>query len=285
MQNLKFIVFSDLHYNHIKKSLSEYSSKRKLTLFAEPLIKKLITIVNQIKPDFVVNLGDLIQDVHDKNIDTENFKHMIRILNQSTVPVYSVLGTHDLRAFDRKEVSSFYGYDNPTYSFDCKNPPLVFLSAEHIHSYNENNEKKVEYVINSKDLSWLKQDLDKTNLPTIIFTHTGLAEDNMKGNAFYEDGKYPAHYENRQDIKNILLKSNKVVIVFNGHQHWTKSLVEDGIKYQVCGSMVNNVNYSGTPDGVWLEVNAINGNLNIKEHHLTVEKNNFSMADSFNLNF
>ena len=49
--------------------------------------------------------------------------------------------------------------------------------------------------------------------------------------------------------------------------------------------MVNNVNYSGTPDGVWLEVNAINGNLNIKEHHLTVEKNNFSMADSFNLNF
>jgi hypothetical protein len=55
-------------------------------------------------------------------------------------------------------------------------------------------------------------------------------------------------------LKEILKSGGKVRAVFSGHQHWTKALVEDGIPYYLVGSMTENMEGDGVPDGVYLVV-------------------------------
>lgn len=42
-------------------------------------------------------------------------------------------------------------------------------------------------VVPKKQIEWLKNDLSKTNNPTIVFVHHSVADDNMKGNFWFEE--------------------------------------------------------------------------------------------------
>ena len=56
--------------------------------------------------------------------------------------------------------------------------------------------------------------------------------------------------------------------VFSGHQHWTKKIIEDGIPYYVLGSMTENINNDGIPDGVYFIVDFNGEKLNKKKKHI-----------------
>ena len=60
--------------------------------------------------------------------------------------------------------------------------------------------------------------------------------------------------ENRKELKQIIKEHSNVLAIFSGHQHWTKHVVEEGISYYVLGSMTENINNDGIPDGVYFVI-------------------------------
>ncbi len=104
-----------------------------------------------------------------------------------------------------------------------------------------------------------------------MFCHYGIAEDEMKASYWFEPHKEKALLGNRNELKSILKKDGKTIAVFSGHQHWTKHLQENGMDYYVVGSLVENDNRSGIPEGVYY-------NLDVNDEDVTVRKGNLRLS-------
>lgn len=94
----------------------------------------------------------------------------------------------------------------------------------------------------------------------------------MKGNRQFENCPEDALIENRVELKRILGKSNKVIGVFSGHQHWNKCIEENGINYYLVGSLIENLNKNGIPDGAYMTVSINEKGIEALENHLNIDK-------------
>lgn len=263
---MKLVVFSDIHY--ALRPLDSYKAKRKLSQFALPVVDKLIDIINnRICPDVVVNLGDLIEDVHNSVQDIENFQLIWNVLQKINRPFYSAIGNTETRSISKVMLKEMMGYKSHTFSVDIKGYHLVILGITAKH--NADGTYIIQFL--KEDLNWLKRDLQQNNLPCLIFTHYGLAEDNMKGNWWYEKCPQVAVLQERKEIKQILERDNHVIAIFSGHQHWTKKCRENGLDYYICGSLTENIQDDGIPDGVYFEIDIINQTIKLQEHHIKLD--------------
>ena len=253
----RFVIVSDFHYA-LDKYLDERTrSGRKLMQYAQPLLERLIHEVNEtIRPDFVVNLGDLIQDYGDYDEDVTTLKDFWAKFRGFDAPVFTCVGNHDLRATkDREAVAAALGYGATTYSVDVAGIHLVVLGTDvDYDAVDDRGTKYEKHWITESDLDWLKEDLAKTELPVIICLHFGVAEDIQEGNYWFGTCPEEGLIANRKELKEILKSSGNVRAVFSGHQHWTKTLAEDGLPYYLVGSMTENYHGDGVPDGGYLVV-------------------------------
>ena len=112
--------------------------------------------------------------------------------------------------------------------------------------------------------------MNKNKLPCLIFTHFGLAEDKQVGNYWFEMEPEVGLLGNRQIIKDIIKKDDNIIAIFSAHQHWTKTIDEEGKRYYILGSISENINNDGIPDGVYFEVNLEGKKINVKEHHIKI---------------
>lgn len=182
----------------------------------------------------------------------------------------SQLGNHDLRSMSsRKEVEKIMGYEHSTFSFDIEGLHIVVLGTfvNNEMGTAEGGIYKTQFL-SDEDLKWLENDLNSNDLPCIVCVHFGVAEDNMKGNWWFESCPETALLGNRAELKKILKQDKNLMAVFSGHQHWTKKIVEDGIDYYVLGSMTENINNDGVPDGVYFIVEFDGKKLDVIEKHI-----------------
>lgn len=262
---MKLVVFSDVHYLDRK-----YHGTRKLTDYCIPLLDELTRRINdEIKPDVCICLGDIIQDTLNHDDDLKNMRFIWKKLNKINVPFYTCIGNHDLKMMNsRKEVEEVLGYKNATFSKDIEGYHLILMSTEVRNELGHEHGGifKTQYM-SDEDIEWLKEDLKNNKLPAILFTHYGIAEDNMKGNYWFEEDQDGALLKNRKEIKEII-KNNNVIAVINGHQHWSKQIIEDNINYYVVGSLIENIKDDGIPDGVYFIFDIDGEKINIQEHHI-----------------
>lgn len=271
MSKNKIVIFSDLHYAPEKPIDNGSIIERKLMEYAEPLLQKLIyKINNEIKPDLILNLGDLVEDFNDHDKDIINLNYIWNEFKNIEGEFYSCIGNHDLRSMSsRNEVEKIMGYEHSTFSFDINGMHVIILGT------TLNNDIGTEYggifkaqFMSKEDLNWLKEDLEKNNLPTILCIHFGVAEDDMKGNWWFESNPEHALLGNRKELKEIIKNDKNILAVFSGHQHWTKYIKEDGISYYVIGSMTENINDDGIPDGVYFIVEFDGEKIEVIEKHI-----------------
>lgn len=267
----KIVMFSDLHYAPEKPINNGSKIDRKLMEYAEPLLDKLTNEVNNvIRPDLVLNLGDLVEDFNDHDKDIINLNYIWQKFKLIESPFYSCIGNHDLRSMtSRNEVEKIMEYVHSTFSFDIAGMHIVILGTyvNNELGTDEGGIFKTQFISN-EDLEWLKQDLRDNKLPTIICLHFGVAEDDMEGNWWFESYPETALLGNRNELKKIIKESSNVLAVFSGHQHWTKYIKEDGISYYVLGSLTENINNDGVPDGVYFIVEFDGENLEVIEQHI-----------------
>ena len=72
----------------------------------------------------------------------------------------------------------------------------------------------------------------------------------------------------QKEIKKKLKNKKKIMSVFVGHQQWTKHIEEDGIEYHILGSMTENINDDGIPDGVYFIAEFDGESLETIEKHI-----------------
>jgi len=267
----KIVVFSDLHYAPELPINNGSRIERKLIQHSLDILKKLIYEINNIlKPNVVINLGDLVEDFNDHDKDIENLKYVWNKFKEINSNFYSLIGNHDLRSMaSRREVEEIMGYKHSTFSVNECGLHLVFLGTyvNNDIGSEEGGIFKTQFLSN-EDIEWLRNDLKDNKLPVLVFCHFGIAEDNMKGNWWFEDFPECALLGNRKELKEILEKENNLIAVFSGHQHWTKKLVENNVNYYILGSLTENINNDGIPDGVYFEIEVNGKEINVIEKHV-----------------
>ena len=179
-----------------------------------PQFKENIRAINLLRPDFVIDVGDLIRGyTDDPNLiirEWEDFDHTITAFK---MPFHMVVGNHDVW---NEESERIYNerYGQLYYSFDFNGSHFIVLDSEQTHAMNN---------IGGEQLSWLEGDLAahaEVN-HMFVFVHKPLWR--------YEESNWNA------DVHPLLARYG-VRAVFAGHWHvYTKSKERDGVKYFITG--------------------------------------------------
>ncbi len=251
---MKFAIINDMHVG-TKEGGYYKGVQRKLTGEAERLIKMFVKEMNdKEKPQFVVNLGDSIEDLNDREKDFELFDKGMKLLADLKMPAYTLIGNHDVRTLAHSDIAQMFGYEEMYYSFDQGDYHFMVLSF--VMTGNHTVDLGDIYAeVPADQLEWLKKDLAGTDKPTIVFMHYGLAEDDMKGNFWFEAAPEKGLLSNRAEVRKILEDSGKVKAVFTAHQHWNRMKEHAGIPYFTVTSLIENFNNDGVPAEAYTLVN------------------------------
>lgn len=190
-KKIRFGVIADLHHDIMYDGLDRLSA--------------FIDEMNTAAPDFIIQMGDLCHPVK------ENLP-LMDVWNKFKGPKYHVIGNHDMDGgFTRDQVVEFWNAKGKYYSFDANGFHFVVLDG---NEHNPSPDRPVGYAryISPVQLEWLKSDLDTTTLPTIVFCHQGLDND---------DGGLENGTLLRYTLEQANQKSNrqKVILVLTGHHH------------------------------------------------------------------
>lgn len=180
--------------------VSDNSGGHRSGVFNEAILK-----LNQLNPDFVMSVGDLIdtQDFkldstkYDDNLIKEKWLELNNITKQLKVPFFYVAGNNDIRN-SRMESHWVKEFGSSYYYFKYKNTLFVTLNSE--------DPPGSEYgEISKEQMSWLETTLQKNNSVrwTFIFLHRPMWL-----------------YTNNNDWQKIeKLTKNRSLTVFAGHHH------------------------------------------------------------------
>ncbi len=187
--------------------------------------KKLVSMIMERKPDFVVNTGDMIKTPGNKQ-EWAKFWEMSKPI---TVPYFLAVGNHDAHPkAPRSEKTYKEQVDLPGnelyYSFTAGNSLFIVLD-----SFLDDQEKR----ITGEQLKWLEGILANSNQKhKFVFLHHPLYTDLGKGHHAHDSlDKYP---ESRDGLEALFVKY-KVDAVFAGHEHYYERRNVDGIIHIITG--------------------------------------------------
>lgn len=186
-------------------------------------LKRFIDEMKELKPDFIIQLGDFC---HPK-IDNNELRQIWSEFNGNS---YHVIGNHDheLTGITREDVVKFWDMPGKFYSSDIKGYHLVVLDGNDSNPAHD-TPWRYERYISVRQLEWLSDDLANTNLPCIVCCHQGLDRD--------------SGLENGGTVRAILDRANKaagfqkVQLVLTGHHHQDYYNQINGIHYIQINSM------------------------------------------------
>lgn len=193
---------------------------------AIPRLEAFIQATLERETDFNIQIGDFCEPKA-ANLD------FFRVWNQYKGPKHHVLGNHDMDSSTKEVTIEYWGMEDKYYSFDLNGFHFVVLDANYLNlegqfvDYSKANfyiDSTHRTWINPKQIEWLEDDLQKTDLPTLVFSHQGLAHD-----AF--------GIKNRTRIQKLFEAINKqagktkVIACFNGHNHVDAHRQINGIHY------------------------------------------------------
>jgi len=236
---VRFGLFTDLHA-HDRDSPVE---KKWMTHTADRL-GAFCAAMNAEAVDFTIQLGDFINgwvvlgaDPGDPTRIPEILAWADSLYGAFMGPRYHVLGNHDLYNLDKATIREILGLERTYYSFDVRGVHFVVLDVEFTedgtdlaHTYTG-----VAGFLPAEELTWLRDDLDRSDRPTIVFVHQML-------DAYIEEWGRPI-VANQPDVQAILSGDAEVVAVFQGHDHAFRESEKGGVRYVTFEALVD----QGTP--------------------------------------
>lgn len=198
---MKILHLTDTHYINEKSLISLpqilQDVLRNQHTFEEKL--EILSSRENLKTfDLVVVTGDLVHE-SDKENYLELFQKMSNIFGK--IPIFYALGNHDIKQEFKLANNEIYFEDFYDYSIEFENKHIIILDSAKIGESDGST--------TPGQLEWLDMELNKNNLPKLIFLHHPIL-----GGASYK--KYS--FNENKKILEILSKRN-VLGVFNGHTH------------------------------------------------------------------
>ena len=210
---MKFAIVTDVHIGPAGTGMAWDGIQRKLTTEAAALLDSFATEMRETaRPDFVVNLGDLVEDGTAED-DPANYRLGVDTLNSIGVPVYHAIGNHDLVHNSEEELCEMTGHDRLYYSFDHEGFHFVTLFNRFPEKMPPTDEIRrraaqgdisfLEAGVDPAQLDWLRQDLAETDKPTIVFIHFSLADQDLSGNFWFEGRSQLCLLKNRVEVRQV----------------------------------------------------------------------------------
>ena len=172
--------------------------------------------------DFVVEMGDLIDAAESVETELSYLRTINREFSKLSSDRHYVLGNHCVETLTKAEFLQEVGQKESYYSFDRAGFHFIVLDACFRNDgvpYGRKNSKWNDANIPPAELEWLREDLQSTNLPTIVFVHQRLDVTTDHG------------VKNCVDVRDVLKNSGHVLAVFQGHSHQNDLKDIDGIHY------------------------------------------------------
>ena len=200
---VEFGLITDIHYD----SATHSTGADKLTEF--------ITDMNSWQPDFIIQLGDFVDDGTVGEITIID-----AIYDNYTGEREHVFGNHDgTRANWISQVLSTIGESSSYYSFDSNGYHFIVLDSNYTPVY----------TVGATQQAWLTSDLAGTALDTIVFIHQTLGPNDAEQTI-----------TDKAAVRTILENSGKVTTVFNGHHHLNRIETVNGINYYTMNAVLVN---------------------------------------------
>lgn len=230
-----FGVVADVQYADRDNSGTRYY-RSSLGKFA-----KAVNIFNQQRVDFVLSLGDFIND------DFHNFDTLTTIAAGLDMPLHHVLGNHDftISPHRKKELFSILNLKRPYYSFLKNKWRFIILDGNDISLYanaegsgkydqaavqlkklQDNkapNAREWNGAVGEKQLAWLEKELmaaQNNREKVIVACHFPL---------------YPDHGTellwNATELRTLIEASPNVIAYLNGHVHKSQHFHKNGVHY------------------------------------------------------
>jgi predicted phosphodiesterase len=193
---LTLALISDLHFG---PEASFAGKLRKLTRSGPALTKSFVSRMNEtVRPDLVINLGDDIED-EDLEADRKRYRACIDLLRGARAELVNVAGNHDtahqspedlLSAWERPDLQALH------YSFDRGGHHFIVLHTR--------ERKDVDVTVGEAQLRWLAADLAATRLPTVVLMHHSAADQDLRGNRWFEGSPHICLVQERRALRSIL---------------------------------------------------------------------------------
>jgi len=180
-------------------------------------------------PDFVVELGDLIDAAETVETELGYLRAIGRVFDGFVGPKHYVLGNHCVDMLTKDEFLGGVGRKESFYSFDAGGTHFVVLDAcfrADGKPYGRKNSDWKDANVPDDELDWLAADLAKTDKRVIVFAHQRL-----------DNGGVHA-VKNAAAVRERLEKSGRVPAVFQGHSHKNDHQEIAGIHYTTLAAMV-----------------------------------------------
>ncbi len=215
---MKFLVFSDIHYNPGVSPSGD-----------EAALEALIERAKQNECDFILSGGDFCFGPANDDV-----KRYLGIFNDCGIPSYHSLGNHDTDNSPLKEVIKYYKMPNNYYYFDDKGYRMIICDANYflhegkyyhfdLGNYYPHMPSSVRGIMPPEQLEWLKEAIDSSEYPCIIFNHEGINRE--------KDGIH-----NMDSVREVIDSANKkkkhsVLMVINGHHHTDSICILENVAY------------------------------------------------------
>jgi Icc protein len=204
------------------------------------------------RPDCIVDLGDRINDVA-AGQDRQRSTWVRRQLLAIGVPVFHVLGNHDVVNLTKNELGDVLGKRGPYESVDINGVRVVVLDSQ------DPPFERTGGGIGPDQQRWLERTLGQAPHPALVFSHHPLDEQEVEGHWYFAAHPTHAFVQERGPVRTILERSGRVCAVFSGHLHWTRATTVNGIPYVTLGSLVDGGFTHGQPCGAFAAV-TVEGN-------------------------
>lgn len=181
------------------------------------------------KPDFIVELGDLIDAADSVEAETRYLATINKEFAALPGDKHYVLGNHCVTTLPKDEFLEGVGQKKSNYSFDRGGFHFVVLDAcfrSDGQPYGRYNFKWNDANIPEEQVEWLRADLKATSGKTIVFAHQRLDVKNDYG------------IKNAEQVRKVLDDSGRVLAVFQGHSHKNDLKDINGIHYCTLVAMV-----------------------------------------------
>jgi 3',5'-cyclic AMP phosphodiesterase CpdA len=209
-----------------------------------------IDTINKLAPDFVLTGGDNIMDALGQTYSRSDSLYNLwqKTVTNLKMPVYHTIGNHEV--FGLYEKSGIdpsheeYGkklYENRLakryYSFDHKNWHFIVLDG-----IGFTEDRQYYGYIDSVQIEWLKQDLEKTGkeTPVIVSTHIPLLSVGAQVQIGPNEGLGRGSVVTNADVVRKILEQYNVKLVLQGHLHILEEIMYNDICYVTAGAVSSN---------------------------------------------
>lgn len=215
-----FAVVSDIHYADDPDAFSDALPDREMIDNPDHYMEKLKEMLTDISPDFIICTGDMIADT--ENVDDDiayRWANKVKeYLDIPGIPTFYVVGNHEIEKKKDNPIEIYQDVFGPDYySFNYLENHFIILNTHNVVNGS------LQYEIDSIQLDWLKEDINKIpkEMPITFFSHEPIFS--------------LSRTDNSKQLVQIL--SNTFSNHISGHWHAQREFFKEPFLELTCGAV------------------------------------------------